>query len=231
MADERLDQQANLITFNPKLRAEYFENPSKVLARAIPRKGLLERISPGAPERTRALRAELGEKVEHLVNAHARLVSAREAYFEKNLFLNEALRNPQRTFDAILWLSILAFAIGVSFLAGAFLAAILGDGTTEKAVLGGLSGGGGAATTLGTLFAMSRDAIRKANGDNAQIRLILTDFATEITHFRSITPTAFEPQHLPEAKALNNAIRDATNKAVRMLEKYGEPKEREEKKP
>lgn len=43
MADEKLDELAKLITHNPKLRAEYFQNPGKVLARAIPHK---ERLRP-----------------------------------------------------------------------------------------------------------------------------------------------------------------------------------------
>ena len=216
---------ARLIAHNPKLRTEYFEKPSKVLARAIPRRGLVARISLAVPERTRALRAELGERVEAIVSSDPRLISEREAAVEKNVFLSEALRNPQWTFNAILGLSIVAFLIGASLVVGAFLAGFLGDDTTEKAVLGGLSGGGGAVTTLGTVFAMSRAAIRKANGDNAQIRLILTGFATEITHLRAIEIDDFE-----DAQRRNDEIREATIEAVKMIEAYVEPREPEEPK-
>jgi hypothetical protein len=137
----RAYRPARLIAHNPRLRTEYFENPRKALARAIPRRGLLERISLAVPERARVLRVELGDRVEAIISSDSRLISGRETTLEKNVFLNEALQNPQRTFIAIVVLSILAFLVSASLVVGAFLAALFGDGTTEKALLGGLSGG------------------------------------------------------------------------------------------
>lgn len=193
MADNELDEQgelidslAQLIAYNPKLRSEYFLSPWRVLTRAIPRQPLLELFFPGVRGRNQALPRRLGAKVVGTIHDDGRLVSGRESYFEKNAFLNEGLRNPQWTFYAILALSLAAFSISAALVVGAFIALRFGDGTAEKAVLGGLFGGGGAATTLGTFFLMSQDAIRRANGDNAQMRLILTSFATEITHYRAI---------------------------------------------
>lgn len=219
-AYSRTSSLAMLITRNPELRSEYFESPGKVLAREIPRKGLMERIFGRRLEQTRALRAELGNKVEKSIDTDPRLVSAREAYFEKNAFLTEALQNPERTFEFIVRLSGLAFLIGAALLVGAFAAAIFGEDTTQKAVLGGLSGAGGAATTLGAVFTISRDAVRKANGDNAQIRLILSGFATEITHYRAISI-----DNVGDARKRNHEIREAVDEAVKRIERYAEPEE------
>ena len=214
------EQVKNLIVQNAKLRADYFRNPGKVLAWAEPRRGLLGRISP-ASLITRDRRAALGNAIELSIGNDPRLMSAREATFEQNAFLHGALRNPQRTFTAILALSCLAFLTGIGLLAGAFLAAFLGDGTTEKALLGGLSGAGGAVTTLAAIFTLSIDSIRRASGDNAQLRLILTDFATEIANCRAI------PIKTPEdAQQTNEAISRLTERAVKEIQRFAEPKEK-----
>jgi hypothetical protein len=215
-----LCRSANLIVHHPRLRADYFRNPGKVLAWAVPRRGLLERISPVAARGTRDRRAALGDAIEFLISNDPRLVSAREAAFEKNVFLREALRNPEWTFAAIVALSIMAFATGIGLLVGAFLAAVYGDGTTEKAMLGGLSGAGGMATILGTILVLSVDSIRRANGDNAELRLILTDFATAITHYRAISISDFK-----DALERNQAIHRLTVDAVRKIQEFAEPKE------
>jgi hypothetical protein len=215
-----LCRPANMIVHHPRLRADYFRNPGRVLAWAVPRRGLLERISPIAAHRTRALRAALGDAIELFISEDSRLVSARESYFEKKVFLDKALRNPEWTFQAIVGLSIVAFVTGISLLVGAFLAAIFGHGTTEKAVLGGLSGAGGMATVLGTVLALSVDSIRRANGDNAELRLILTDFATAITHYRAISISSFK-----DAEERNQAIHRLTVDAVKKIEEFAEPRE------
>jgi hypothetical protein len=201
-------RRARLIAYNPKLRAEYFADPDKVLASAIPRKGVLERIWPPVPERVRKLRDELSDRVLEIINRDPRLVCAREG----SSFLSEALRNPQRTFDAIVRLSIVAFAIGVLLLAGGIAAAFFSDDTTQKAVLGGASGGSGAVTILGTLLTITRDAIRKANRSDSQIRVILTGFGSEISHLRAIPIKTFD-----DAMKTNAEIRGAMTKAVDSL--------------
>lgn len=217
MVDENLDDLAKIIAFNPKLRSDYFMHPGRVLARAIPRKGGLAAIWPGVSDATRAQRAALGSRVEDVMSDHQRLIIARA----ESSFLTDALQNPQRTFNAIVGLSILAFFMGGSLLIGAFLAAVFGDGTTEKAVLGGLSGGGGAATTLGTLLAISRKGIRKANSDDAQIRLVLKGFAAEMSYFDSV-PWEGGISH---AKRTSRLVREATVGAVTTIANYVVPQQ------
>lgn len=215
-----LCRSANLIVHHPRLRADYFRNPGRLLAWAVPRRGLLDRVSPIATRGTRERRAALGDAIEFLISNDTRLVSAREAAFEKNVFLREALRNPEWTFAAIVALSVVAFVTGIGLLVGAFLAAIYGDGTMEKAMLGGLSGVGGLAATLGTVLVLSVDSIRRANGDNAELRLILTDFATAITHYRAISICDFK-----DALERNQAIHRLTVDAVKTIQEFAEPRE------
>lgn len=61
----------------------------------------------------------------------------------KQAFLKDAMRNSQRTFNPILWIIVAAFATGIALVVGAFLGATLGDDTTQKSVISGISGGGG----------------------------------------------------------------------------------------
>lgn len=224
MVDENLDDLAKFIAFNPKLRSDYFMHPGRVLARAIPRKGGLAVIWPGVSDATRTQRVALGSRVEDVMSGNERLITARAA----SSFLTNALQNPQRTFNAIVGLSILAFVMGGSLLIGAFLAAVFGDGTTEKAVLGGLSGGGGAAITLGTLLAISRKGIRKANSDDAQIRLVLNGFAAEMSYFNSVpwnTGKVAWEEGIGHAKTTSRLIREATVGAVTTIAKYVVPQQ------
>jgi hypothetical protein len=220
-AQAEVNRLARLITHNPEARANYFKNPGRALRRAIPRQGLLARMCLTAPEEIRTQRELLVDEIERVIDLDPRLVSTREAYFEKKAFLSEALENPQRTFIAIVGLSVVAVLTVVVFVVGALLAGFLGDGTTEKAVLGGLSGGGGVATSIGSIFTISSRGIRRANGDSAQIRLILTGFATEITHLRSLRVSA-RPE---KAREINDEIREVTGEAVRWIERYAEPQE------
>ncbi len=66
---DQIGQLAVMIALNPKLRNEYFVNPGKVLARTIPRQGMLGRVLPGVPEQTKALRADLADAIEGIVGA------------------------------------------------------------------------------------------------------------------------------------------------------------------
>lgn len=219
MSNENIEQLAVMIALNPKLRKEYFVNPGKVLARAMPRQGLLGRILPGAPEQTKALRAELADHIEGIVSRDSRLISFRESYQEKEAFLKEGMRNPQTTFDTILRLSIGTFLVGVSLVVGAFLGAFLGDGTAQKALIGGLSGGGGLVAVLTSVFATARDAIRRINGDYAQISVILSTYATQVSHLRAIDIKTFE-----HAKERHEELRRVTAEVLAQIEEYVEPK-------
>lgn len=221
-----VNRLARLITHNPEARSQYFQNPGRALRRAVPRQGL-ERVWLTAPERVRLQREKLVDEVERVIDLDPRLISTREAYFEKKAFLNEALENPQRTFNTIVGLSIVAFFAVIALVAGAFLAGFLGNGTTEKALLGGLSGGGGVLTSIGSVLAITSKRLRRANGDSAQIRLILTSFATQITHWRSLRIG----RKAEQAREINHEIREVTAEAVRMIEEYVEPREEKEKKP
>jgi hypothetical protein len=219
VSNENIEQLAVMIALNPKLRNEYFVNPGKVLARAMPRQGLLGRILPGVPEQTKALRAELAVHTEDILSKDGRLVSFRESYQEEEAFLKEGMQNPQTTFDTILRLSIGTFLVGVSLVVGAFLGAFLGDGTAEKALIGGLSGGGGLVAVLTSVFATARDAIRRINGDYAQISVILTSYAMQVTHLRAIRIKTFE-----DAKERHEEVRRLRADVLAQIEEYMEPK-------
>jgi hypothetical protein len=200
-------EATELITHNPTLRANYFLNPDGVVDRAIKQYMPHAAVKRSSPERRR-LRSQLGAQIEQIINKDTRLISARESYFERRAFLAEALRNPQRTFEAILILSIASFVVSVVFLVVAVVAAIGGE-----AEIGAFFGAGSIVSLLGTTLTLSRDSIRQANTDNAQIRLILTDFATQLTHFRAIPIHDFD-----DANKRNRAIRTAMADSVKHLQ-------------
>ncbi len=216
--EEEIDALAEMIVKNPKLRVKYFTNPGKVLAHTMPRKGMYGRITPNAPEATRKVRAKIASKVEEKIKADNRLLSGREAFVEKEAFLSEGMRNPQVAFNTILWMSIATFSVGIAFVVGAFLALFLLDETVQQAVIGGVSGGAGVVTTLGTVFMMSRNAIRRINGDNAQIRVILGNFATATANLRAIPINTFQ-----DAKGINEELGKVTMEVVELIQKYVEP--------
>jgi hypothetical protein len=213
-ADENFDCILKVIVGNPKIRADYFLNPSKVLAQLLP--GI-----------TKAERCKVAAKVEEAIRNdrdHARLISFREAYIEREVFLKEAMRNPQRTFQAIYWMTVTTFLIGICFVLGAFLATLFfKENPIQQAVIGGLSGGAGLVATLGAVFATSRQAMRRNNGDNAQVRMILTAFATELAHLRAISIKNFEA-----AKEVNTEISRVMRTVIAHVEEYLEEEELKE---
>ncbi|MFQ5763233.1 MAG: hypothetical protein ACE5PO_09375, partial [Candidatus Bathyarchaeia archaeon] len=173
---------------------------------------------------TTARRAKLASKVEEKITQDQRLSSVREAFNEREAFFKAAMRNPQLAFITILVMSVVIFFIGIGLVVGAFLAAFLLDETTQRAVIGGLSGGAGIVTTLGTVFMMSRNAVRRINGDNAQIRVILSDFATETAQLRAIPINNFD-----EAKERNGELRKLMIDVVWQIETYVEPSSRSQR--
>jgi hypothetical protein len=212
--DENLNYISKMIVGNPKIRADYFLNPSKVLTQLLPRK----------IKRTKAeqciVAAKVANKVEKAIRNNAdsaRLISFREALVEREVFLKEAMRNPQRTFQAVYWMSVATFLIGVCFVLGAFLAVLFFESPMQQAIIGGLSGGAGSVATLGAVFATSMQAMRRNNGDNAQIRMILTAFVTELTHLRGLCINNFET-----AKKVNAEIGQVMKRAIAYTEKYVE---------
>jgi hypothetical protein len=207
MLEANVDHVAEMIVHSPKLRMEYFARPEKLLTRVAAEAGV-----------QRDQRAKLGSKVEEKISKDSRLVSSREAYGERETFLRQAMRNPQVAFDTILWMSIVTFIIGIALVVGAFAAVfIFKDNTAQQVIIGGLSGGAGLVTTLSTVFAMSRQAIRRINGDNAQIRVILTAFATETTHLR-----AMRIDDLEQVKEINGELRQVMKETVAEIEKFVE---------
>lgn len=220
MLEQNLDDIAEMIVQNPSLRADYFANPGKLLARYVPLQGLQGRLLLVGAQTRRALRAKLAAKVEDKIHADWNLVSFRDAFMEKEVFLKEALRNPQVTFNVLLGMSVLTYIVGLAFVVFAFLAAfVFFDGEpAQQASVGGFSGLAGIITTLGTVFTTSRRAIRRINGDNAQVRVILTDFATEITNLRAVPISRFQ-----DAKETNVELRQVMSDAVSQIEKYIEP--------
>jgi hypothetical protein len=191
MIEANVDRVAEMIVHSPKLRMDYFANPEKLLTKVAAEAGVQRDQLP-----------RLGSTVEDKINNDSRLVSSREAYGERETFLKEAMRNPQVAFDTILWMSIVTFIIGIALVAGAFVAVFaFEDNTAQQVIISSLSGGAGLVTTLGTVFAMSLQAIRRINGNNAQIRVILTAFATETTHLR-----AMRIDDLEQAKGINGEL-------------------------
>jgi hypothetical protein len=220
MLEQNFDDLAVMIVQNPKLRGEYFANPGKLLARYVPLHGLQGRLLLVGAQSTRALRVKLAGKVEGKIAEDWNLVSFRDSFTEKEVFLQEAFRNPQIAFNVQLGMSVLTYIVGLAFVVFAFLAAfLLFDGEpAQQASVGGFSGLAGIITTLGTVFATARRAIRKTNGDNAQVRVILADFATEIANLRAMPITNFQ-----EAKEINAELRQVMSDAVSQIEKYIEP--------
>jgi hypothetical protein len=177
MLEANVDRVAEMIVHNPKLRRDYYTNPEKLLTQVAAKAGV--QVDQ---------QVKLGSRIEEKISKDSRLVFSTEAYEERETFLRQAMRNPQVAFDTILWMSIVTFVIGVALVGGAFVAVLVfKDNTAQQIIIGSLSGGAGLVTTLGTVFAMSRQAIRRINGDNAQIRVILTAFATETTHLRGMS--------------------------------------------
>jgi hypothetical protein len=208
MLEANVDRVAEMIVHSPKLRMDYFTHPEKLLTKVAAEAGV-----------QRDQRSHLGSKVEEKISQDSRLVSSREAYGERETFLREAMRNPQVAFNTILWMSIVTFMIGITLVAGAFIAVLVfQDETAQQVIIGGLSGGAGLATTLGTVFAMSRQAIRRINGDNAQIRVILTAFATETSHLRGMRIESLE-----QAKEINGELSQVMKEAVTEIERFVEP--------
>lgn len=218
--NQNLDDIAEMIVQNPRLRADYFANPGKLLARHVPLQGLLGRALLMGAESRKALRAKLAAKVEEKISDDWVLVSFRDALVEKEVFLKEALRNPQITFNVLLGMSVLTYSVGLAFVVFAFLAAFLffDDEPAKQASVGGFSGLAGIVTILRTVFTTSSSAIRRINGDNAQVRVILTDFATEITNLRTASMRSFQ-----DAKESNAELRQVMSDAVSQIEKFVEP--------
>lgn len=218
--NQNLDDIAEMIVKNPRLRADYFANPGKLLARYVPLRGLQGRVLLVGAENRKALRAKLAAKVEEKISDDWVLVSFRDALVEKEVFLKEAMRNPQVTFNVLLGMSVLTYIVGLAFVVFAFLAAFLffDDEPAKQASVGGFSGLAGIITILRTVFTTSSAAIRRINGDNAQVRVILTDFATEITNLRTASMRT-----LQDAKESNAELRQVMSDAVSQIEKYIEP--------
>ena len=207
-----IPQMADLIISHPKSRGDYFTNGEKVLARHVPENRYRRawrwlwgfRVNDGIRRRRLALAAKIQEEI----GSDSRLTTAKEAFFETESFLKQAMQNPETSFRAVFLMSVAAFAAGVLLLVGAALAAIF----LEDPVISGLAGGGGVVTTLVAVLRGSSNQIRTMNSDNARIRLILTDFAMEITHVRAQAVTSFK-----DAKEQNAELRELTKDAVFLL--------------
>lgn len=210
---KEVELMAEMVVTNPKLREDYFSNPSRVMAQMLPGTGIgpLElRTTKETKEKRNALASNVIQRTEN--NRTWNL--SRETAAEK-MFLQDAMRNPQRTFNAVLILSYATFLVGIALVVGAFIAGFNNEDTT----LVGLTGGGSLIATLGTVFLTSRKAIRRVNGDNAQIRVILSSFASEMANLRMV-----EVKNIEGAEEVNKQIRLASYKAVLDIEKFAEPK-------
>lgn len=211
MADPEQDTAAIAwqIATSPRLRAKYFENPNKALAEAVPGKwpfGLA--VHPETKKlREQVLAAIPGimGKGEAASSAHAEAVMRQ--------FFQEAIRNPELSFMSILGLSILTFVVGVALIVTGIVTAFVGDDNTRNTIIAIVFGGGGVLSALGSVYTLARRGVSIANANHAQIRLILSGYATELGHLR-----AYPLKNLEQVKEVNDRIREAMTHAVDVIQ-------------
>ncbi len=220
-SEETAGAMARQIADTPGLRAGYFDDAPRMIAKMIPARwpfGL------GVDDDTRELRARTLAKVPELMRK-GEAASSAHAEAVMRQFFKAAIRNPERTFAIILALSFAAFLAGLGMIAVGLYTAVSADETTRDAVLAGVLGGSGVVGTLGTVLTLATRRVSLANANHAQLRLILTGFATELGHLRS------QPlEGLEEIERANAETREAMEATVRLVQccvkvepKVGEP--------
>ena len=212
MADPEQDAAAiaRQIATIPRLRAKFFQNADEALAEAVPGKwpfGLAVR-----PE-TRKLREQVRAKVLEILEKRGEIPSSSHAEAVMQQFFRAAIRNPERTFWFTLLLSIGAFLVGVALLVTGLVAAFVGDDNTRSTVVASVFGTGGVVGALGSVYTLTRRGVSVANANHAQIRLVLSDFATELGHLR-----ALHLRKLEDVQAVNHKIREAMTHAVDLIQ-------------
>lgn len=162
---------------------------------------------PGAGK-GQSLADELWKKVEEgeiPSGAHAELVMEQ--------FFRDAIRNPRLTFLAQLGFGIMAILFGMALVGAGVFMGLEGVDTTERAAAASAFSGAGVIGALSSIVLLASDRVRLANANHAQIRVILSDFATELGHLRAI-----DIQTLEKAREVNEEIRTAMTCAVKLIQ-------------
>lgn len=204
MNEEDVNRAVQSIVQRPGFLREYTANPNAVINKSM---GKLRGIgtSPGDKQR-------LHDALSNAIQEDPYLKTSADTLRESETFLHDQLGNPQRAFNATLWMSVAAFGLGVGLIVGAFAAGFLANGTVQKAVLSSLSGTAGLVTTLGTVFNLTRGAIRRASGENIQLRVILNSYATQIARLRRVQAT-----NPDDVKSVNAQVEAVTADTIKLL--------------
>ena len=199
---------AKQIVSNPQRRAKFLRDENKVVAQAVKRSRRFGRVDP----ETENKRSEVVTEFFNALEDNSEAASALHARAVMIEFFEAAIRNPERSFITNLLLSILAFLVGVALMVAGVVTGLSGDASTQDTVIASLFGATGVIGTLGVVFNLASKGVSRANADHAQIRLVLTGFATELGHLRSI-----KLDGLKNVDEVNQKIREATTDAVRMI--------------
>lgn len=220
---EELERLAWLIVHHPKLRANYFADPTKSLEESLATVGKLKRDAKiGKEER----KHKLALLIELLINADERLISSKETFHERESFLSEGVQDPQKTFGAVMQMSQYTFYVGVVLvLVGiAFaIAAAVSDQDTLAAIAA-FFGGSGVITTLLAVFRASTKELRTITSDMAKIHMVLTGYGAETTNLRKI-----RVKNADEASVQNAEFRKITQHAISLLPTDSLPSAKAEK--
>lgn len=197
------------IAANPDLRARFFKDPAAMIADAVP----TERFGLGVDRDTKRRRQQVFAEVSKALAEKPEAASSAHAEAVMRQFFREAIRNPELSFVSILGLSVATFAVGTALVVAGLVMVTVGDESTRNAVIAGVFGGSGIIGALGSVYTLARRGVSVANCDHAQIRLILSGFATELGHLRAIDLNSSS-----DVTAINDRIGDAVSRAVDLIQ-------------
>ncbi len=221
MADAK--QTAEQIAANPAIRARYLKDPYAAVEQAVPARpplglgilGPLRILSPGVDKETKQLREEVLAAVTEVTKDEPETASMRHAEAVMEQFFQAAIRNPERSFLSILGMSGLTFVVGLALVGVGVYVGLAGGDTTQDTVVASVFGGAGVFGALGSVYALARRGVSLANSNHAQIRLVLTGFATELGHLR-----ALDLQEFGQVSEVNQKIREAMKAAVELIQTH-----------
>ncbi len=212
MPDQELDATAiaRQIATTPGLRAKYFEDAPAAIAGVV---GAKRQFGLGVDSETKKLREQALAKVPAMMLEKAEAASSAHSEAVMAQFFKGAIRNPELSFRFILWLSIATFAAGIALVAAGLVTAFITDDATRTTVVASVFGGSGVAGVLGSVYALARRGVSQANANHAQLRLILTGFATELGHLR-----AYDLNEFDKIEQVNMKIREAMQACVDLIQ-------------
>lgn len=211
-------QTAQQLAASPGIREKFLKDPYAAVQQAVPAKAPLGLgiLGLGVDEETKELRKEvltaLTELAEQDAIEHA---SARHAQRVIDQFFKAAIRNPELTFRSILAMSGLALLVGLALVVAGLVVGLGAEENTENSVIASVFGVGGVFGALGSVYTLVRRNVTLANANHAQIRLVLTGFATELGHLR-----ALDLQGLRQVNKVNQQIREAMTAGVDLIQTH-----------